>query len=146
MSGIVEEADTKSAAVSLAWHKLFSCKAADHETQLMAKVLSVTKDEALHALRTHLLPLFAAESSTLVIVTPTSKVQSVAGAFGCSVVQEDSLTDVFPPLCVADTLEPADAPVECAPVSAVSRFGFGWARGGKLNCECPRCDKPAPAL
>ena len=53
---LVEAADTKSAAVGQAWRHWFSGKAANYEQDLMAAVLAVTTEQALTALRTHLIP------------------------------------------------------------------------------------------
>ena len=53
---LVEAADTKSAAVSQAWSHWFSGKAASYEKELMTAVLAVTTEQALAALRTHLVP------------------------------------------------------------------------------------------
>ena len=62
----------------------------------------IASDEALSALRKHLVPLFDTMASTLVVVVPTNKVESVAGAFEAAIVKEDSLGAAFPPLCVAN--------------------------------------------
>jgi hypothetical protein len=40
----------------------------------MGKILAVTTEQALAALRTHLVPLFDTSASTLVVVVPTNKV------------------------------------------------------------------------
>jgi hypothetical protein len=53
---LVEAADTKSAAVGQAWRHWFSGKAANYEQELMGAVLAVTTEQALAALRTHLVP------------------------------------------------------------------------------------------
>jgi Zn-dependent M16 (insulinase) family peptidase len=79
--GIVDGADTKSAAVSQEWWKLFGEESLEYERKLMASVLAVTKAQALEALRTHLVPLFDQSSSTLTVVTPTNKVGWNAAAF-----------------------------------------------------------------
>ena len=63
--------------------------------------MCIATDEALSALRKHLVPLFDTMASTLVVVVPTNKVESVAGAFDAAIVREDSLGAEFPPLCVA---------------------------------------------
>lgn len=153
--------------------------------------------EALSALRKHLVPLFDTMASTLVVVVPTNKVDSVAAAFDAEVVKEDALEEVFPPVCVASgaseegrssqfvsrrffqgTLNdrtvlrlanddagneapppkrsrgaataagpgPGDAPPPAGAVSVAqsgSALAFAWANKG---CDCPRCERPAPAV
>ena len=53
---------------------LRACQQASYEKELMGKILAVTTEQALAALRTHLVPLFDTSASTLVVVVPTNKV------------------------------------------------------------------------
>ena len=147
---IIEGADTKSAAVGQAWSHLFSGKTASYEKDIMSAVLGVTTEQALTALRTHLVPLFDTASSTLIVVVPTNKVESVSAAFDAEVVKEDDLGASFPSLCVAGAGTPPAAAEQAAPAAAAAKVAaakgglvFGWANKG---CDCPRCDKPAPAV
>ena len=61
----------------------------------------IATDEAISALRKHLVPLFDTMASTLVVVVPTIKVDSVAATFDAEIVKEEALEEVFRPLCVA---------------------------------------------
>ena len=97
--------------------------------------------------------------------------ESVSAAFDAEVIKEDDLGAAFPPLCVAvdsssssadvsepgakkakqadDSSPPAAAPPPAPPPPSVgaakggSALVFAWANKG---CDCPRCEKPAPAV
>jgi hypothetical protein len=72
--GIVEGADTKSAAVGQAWDRLWLEHPHNYFQELMSAVLAVTSEQAIEALKTHLMPLFDIATSTLAVVTPLNKV------------------------------------------------------------------------
>eukprot|EP00747_Dinoflagellata_sp_TGD_P108850 gnl/TRDRNA2_/TRDRNA2_170539_c1_seq3.p1 gnl/TRDRNA2_/TRDRNA2_170539_c1~~gnl/TRDRNA2_/TRDRNA2_170539_c1_seq3.p1 ORF type:complete len:535 (+),score=82.50 gnl/TRDRNA2_/TRDRNA2_170539_c1_seq3:165-1769(+) len=92
---IVEGSDTRSAAAQQSWDHVFAGKPMGWEKQMMSKIMAVTKDEALTAMRKHLMPVFDLSKAALVVVSPTSKAESIANTYNATLLQEDKLSERF---------------------------------------------------
>jgi hypothetical protein len=126
---------TYTAHCTLHRAKLFAEKSASYETDLMASVIAVTKEEALAALTKYLVPLFDTASSTLTVVTPTNKVEVTAKAFDARVVQEDALEAAFPPLCTASGSSSSPPPPAAASLAPASKVAKVAVAPGKKSSE-----------
>mmetsp|Transcript_50517 Transcript_50517/g.58988 ORF Transcript_50517/g.58988 Transcript_50517/m.58988 type:complete len:717 (-) Transcript_50517:350-2500(-) len=146
---VLSLADTKSQAASLETNHFFDGLDSDYERNFMSKLLAVTKDDVLKALKTYLNPLFT-NQNTSVVVTPMNKVTEVSKSLKgvVEIVPEDALADVFPPICTSLTSNEKSKNLPTTKRDIKTDFagslGFTWAN--KQVCECPRCDRPAPAV
>jgi len=142
---IVSQASNKNDAAYMAKSYLFAGKEKYYNKNLMGKLLNVTKEDALEALRKYLVPMFEKNSSALVAVTPLNKVDEIAKSLeGCVVLKEDELSSVFPPLCMA--LEGSESSAKKQKTN--SNNGGGGAMMMNLDwtnvraCDCPKCERP----
>lgn len=69
----------------------------NYQVELLEKFQAVTKEDVLSVFRTHLLPLFEAESSVAVVVTAPSKADEIdAGLAGYGFEVERRTLDIDP--------------------------------------------------
>ena len=145
---IISRTSTKSSAFSAAWSSAYLELGADHGQRMLAQVDGVGVAEAMHALRTYLVPLFVTCPKTSLFVTcPVAKAEAIAAGFAevrgaaCTIVPEEQLNATFS----ADKAAPPPQTKGGAKAVSLGSAPFSFAkRPGAGNCECPKCLPSAP--
>jgi hypothetical protein len=151
---------SKPSAVAAQWAAAYTGVQADYTSWLLGQVDAVTSEDAMHALKVHLTPLFDG-SAVLVATSPKDKAAELSKALGAEhcgeplpLVAEEELTSLFGPGGArskkADAGGADDANAEGATPAPPVVAGGGGKRGGKaggafgfakqFKCECPKCD------
>ena len=155
---------SKPSAVASQWAAGYTGVAADYTSWLLGQVDRVTAEDALHALKVHLTPLFDA-SAVLVATAPKDKAADLCKALGeehCGealpLIAEEELTTVFgaggagaPRSSAAGVASVAGATPMATPTPTATPTvvaGGSRKRAGKaafsfakqFKCECPKCD------
>ena len=146
---IISRTSTKSSAFSAAWSSAYLELGADHGQRMLAQVDGVGVAEAMHALRTYLVPLFVTCPKTSLFVTcPVAKAEAIAAGFAevrgaaCTIVPEEQLNATF---SADKAAPPPQTKGGAKSVSALGSAPFSFAkRPGAGNCECPKCLPSAP--
>ena len=116
----------------------------NYDKHILSQIADVTANDAMHALVTHLVPIFN-PSSTLAITCPTSKLDAVHEYFSkrgwtnLKKVPEEKLFSTF--VDEADAVE-GNEDVASLPekVPGMSMFLPG-AFAAQFKCTCPKCDR-----
>ena len=143
---VISRTSTKSSAFSAAWSSAYLGLGADHGAWLLTQVDGVGVAEAMHALRTYLVPLFVTCPKTSLFVTcPVAKADGLAAGFAeargaaCTIVPEERLNATFS----ADKAAPPPQTKGGAKSVSLGSAPFAFAKQlGK--CECPKCLPSAP--
>ena len=112
----------------------------DYDRYLLGRISEVTSDDVMHALITHLVPIFD-PSSKLAIACPTNKLDQVHEYFtkrgwaNLKKVPEENLFTAF--VDEESTTKSAPLPEK---VPGMSMFLPG-AFAAQFRCACPKCDR-----
>jgi len=126
--------------------RTFKGERMNYDQYLLSKISEVTADDVLHALITHLVPIFD-PSSKLVVVCPSNKLDDVHSYFtkrGWTSLKKVPEENLFTAFSSDDgTKKPAvELPDK---VAGMSMFLPG-AFAAQFKCQCPRCDDPSEPL
>ena len=118
----------------------------NYDQYLLSSISKVTADDVLHALITHLVPIFD-PCSKLIVVCPSNKLDDIHSYFtkrGWSNLKKVPEEDLFTAFSSDDG---AKKPAVELPdkVAGMSMFLPG-AFAAQFKCQCPRCDDPSEPL
>lgn len=138
---IIRGRSSKLSAALSSFVRTFKGEKMDYDQYLLSRISEVTPDNVMHALVTHLVPIFD-PSSKLAITCPTNKLDDVHDYFtkrgwtNLKKVPEEKLFTAF----VGD--EDAEKPAAALPdkVPGMSMFLPG-AFAAQFRCACPKCDR-----
>jgi hypothetical protein len=135
---------TKTAAAASAWSSAYDGRRADHARWLLEQIETVTPEQALHALRAYIVPLFDGMASVISVATTTSKLSAVADGLteerGGEVVSYAGEEAVLKSVR-ADTDNAAELAAITTTVTKKSSVAFAFAK--QFKCECPKCERPS---
>lgn len=143
---IISGRSSKLSAATSSFVRTFKGEKMDYDRHLLSRILEVSPNDVMHALITHLVPIFD-PSSKLAIACPTNKLDAVYEYFtkrgwtNLKKVPEEKLFSAF----VGNTDEGEDTEREsmsCLPekVPGMSMFLPG-AFAAQFRCACPKCDR-----
>ena len=147
--GVIAAASTRLSAAGQAWASTYLGKGVGYSKWLLSQVDAVTVEDALHALKKYIVPLFDASGANLAATCPSSKLDETSAAMeallGVPVAKltEDKLSasvdEALPsPGANGETAAAAAAAAAAAPAAKVSPFEFAK----RFKCECPKCEDP----
>jgi len=138
---IISGRSSKLSAAMSSFVRTFKGEKMDYDKYLLSRISEVTADGVMHALVTHLVPMFD-PSSKLAITCPTNKLDDVHEYFtkrgwtNLKKVPEENLFTSF--VGAEDVKKPAvDLPEK---VPGMSMFLPG-AFAAQFRCACPKCDR-----
>ena len=146
---LIASKSNKLSAAADAWSSAYDGRQVDHARWLLEQIAAVTPEQALHALKRYIVPLFDGAASVISISTTTSKLAAVADGLaaerGGNVVSYAGEEAVLKWVgdSVGDSVGDAKAdapPPATTTVTKTSCRPFAFA--AKFKCECAKCVKP----
>ena len=142
---LTAEGCNKLKAAKAAWAGQYVGARADYNRWLLEQIEAVTVEQALHALKRYIVPVFDGATSTFTVCTTSAKLTAVAEAIAAerggdvlSLEGEEALLKwVAPPRPEGGG---AGAPAATSKVTKSSSKPFSFA--SKFKCECPKCVRP----
>ena len=150
--GIIAGTSTKLNAAMNSWVGNYCGKQVDYDQWMLSQIDKVSKENALHALITYLVPIFDAKSN-LSVACPTNKADEICDYFknrgwgaNAKIIPENKLSAAFASSPgTDDKKEEGDEGEEKKKeknlpdqVSGISMFMPG-AFAAQFKCQCPKC-------